>query len=71
MASRILTFCTRWMRVVSFTHRPLYHPGKRVKYRLNRRLAGHQDRSGRFREEGSFVRLPAMKHVSSIDQSVA
>ena len=58
MASCVLILCTRWIRMFSFTHRPLYHPGKSVRYRLGRGLAGHQDGSGRFGEDENFLPLP-------------
>jgi hypothetical protein len=38
IAPRILDPGTRWRWVVSFTHRPLYPPGKSPWYPLDRRL---------------------------------
>jgi hypothetical protein len=46
-----LDFGTRWRRVVSFTHRPLYPQGKRPCYPLDRRLGGPHGRSERGGEE--------------------
>jgi hypothetical protein len=49
------------MEVVSFTPRPLYLQGKNSWCRLNRRLSGLQNRSGRSGEEKNFQPLPRLE----------
>jgi hypothetical protein len=44
-APRILTICTTWWWVVSFTPRPLYPKGKITRYQSDRRLGWPQSRS--------------------------
>jgi hypothetical protein len=51
IAPRILDLGTRWRWVVSFTPRPLYPQGKRLRYPLDMRLGGPQSRSGHDGEE--------------------
>jgi hypothetical protein len=55
-APRIFKVGSRWRRMGSFTHRPLYPPGKRPRYPLDRRLCGPQRRSGRRGEENPPIR---------------
>jgi hypothetical protein len=50
-SSTILKLGSRWMWVVSFTHRPLYPRGKGPQYSLDRRVGGPQFWSERFGEE--------------------
>jgi hypothetical protein len=51
IAPRILVLGTRWRRVISFTPRTLYPQEKSLRYALDRRLGGPQNRSGRGGEE--------------------
>jgi hypothetical protein len=50
-SSTILDLGTRWRWVVSLTLQPLYPPGNRPRYPLDRRLGGSQCQSGRCGEE--------------------
>jgi hypothetical protein len=45
-SSTIFGLGTRWRLVVRFTPLPLYPRGKSSSYSLDRRLGGHQNRSG-------------------------
>jgi len=45
VAPRILNLCARWKWVVSFMLRPLYPRGKSLRYPLDRRPDGSQNRS--------------------------
>jgi hypothetical protein len=46
--------------VVSFKPRPLYSPGKDLRYLLDRWLGGPQDWSGRFEENKNLVGVRAL-----------
>jgi hypothetical protein len=52
---------TRWRWVVSFTTRPLYSQGKNPRYKLDRRLAGPQSRSGCGGEEKNSQPPPGIE----------
>jgi hypothetical protein len=54
ITSRIFNFCTRWKWVVGFTSRQLYVRGISPRYPWDRRLSGHQSRSGCIGEERNF-----------------
>jgi hypothetical protein len=59
IAPRILNLSTRWRWVVSFTPQPLYHRGKSLRYRLERRLGRFQSRS-KCREDKNILPLPGI-----------
>jgi hypothetical protein len=59
IALRIFNFAARWRGVVSFTPRSLYPQGKSPWYPLDRRLGGHQIRSGRSGEKKKSHFAPA------------
>jgi hypothetical protein len=61
VAPHILDLGTRLRWVVSFTHRPLYPPGKSHRYPLDRRLGGPQSRAGRGGEEKNSQPLPRLE----------
>jgi hypothetical protein len=61
IAPRIIDLGTRLRWVVSFTIRPLYPQGKTPWYPLDRRLGGHQSRSGRGGEERNSQLLPVLE----------
>jgi hypothetical protein len=50
-----------WRGLVSFTPQPLYPQGKRPWYALDRRLGGHQSRSGRGGEEKNSQPSPGIE----------
>ena len=57
MPSLILSFVTRFRRVVSLTPRSLYPLGKRLQCQLNRGLSGPETHSGRFGEKKNILLL--------------
>ena len=61
LAPRILNLSTRWMCVVSFMSRPLYPLRKILRYQLNMRLLGFQNKSGNFGEEEDILPLPGIE----------
>jgi hypothetical protein len=60
MAPRILDIGTRWRWVVSFTHRPLFPPGKEPLVPLDKRLGESQSWSRRCGEEINSQPLPGL-----------
>jgi len=61
IAPHILDLGTRWMWVVSFTHRLLYPQGKSPWFPLDRRLGGEQNRSGHGGLDKNSQPLPGHK----------
>jgi hypothetical protein len=54
-SSTFLDLGTRWRRMVTFTHMPLYPPGKCPRYPLDRSLGGPQNRFGRCGEKKNIL----------------
>jgi hypothetical protein len=61
IAPYILELSTRWRQVASFKLRPLYPQGKSSWCPLDRRLGGHQSRSGRGGEGKNSQALPGIE----------
>jgi hypothetical protein len=61
VAPNILNLCTKWGWEVGFMTRPFYPHEKRPWYPLDRRLDGHQSRSGRGGEEKNSQPLPGLE----------
>jgi hypothetical protein len=63
-----LSTTLRW--VVRFTDRPLYPKGKEPPYPLDRRLGGHQSRSGPCGVQKNHLSLPGIehRHVQFVDR---
>lgn len=61
IAPLILNCCTKWGLVVSFKPRSSYRRDKTFRYRLNRRIVGHHNRSGRFGVKTNVLPLPGFK----------
>jgi hypothetical protein len=60
-----LDLCTSWRWVVNFTPQPLYPRGDSPRYPLDRRLGGHQSRSGQSGEENSNSNPSVVQPVAS------
>jgi hypothetical protein len=60
--SHILNLGTRWRRVVSFTHQPLYPQGKGLLYPFYRRLGEPQSPSGHGSEGKNYQLLAGLEH---------
>jgi hypothetical protein len=65
----VFNLSTRQSWEVSFTFRPIYHRRKSRQYEMNRRIGGHDTRSGRFGKEKNLLSMPGFK--LRIVQSVA
>jgi hypothetical protein len=67
-SSTILDLGTIWIRVVTFTPRPLYPWGNHPWYPLNKRLGGPQSLFGRYGEGKALVpsgkQTPAVQRVA-------
>jgi hypothetical protein len=68
---RILELCTSWRWVVSFTSRSQYPRRKSPRYPLDRRLDGHQNRSGRRGKEKNLWHYRDSNSDPSVIQPVA
>jgi hypothetical protein len=61
IAPRIIDLGTRWRWVVSFTPRSFDPQGERAWYPLDRRLGGHDSRSGHGGEKKNFQPLSVLE----------
>jgi len=70
IAPLILNCCNKWGLVVTFKPRSSYRLDKSFRYRRNRRIVGHHNRSGRFAVKPNVLPLRDSNRNPSIGQPV-